>query len=190
MSKELLPHLDDTDPRNREAMENFIRTVRRFSSAQWREYSELYPEKSLPAGVITVGSNYVGLGRIERFEEGKAKPQALPAGGALAFDQATVIHDFHIIGIPEGSTMEQFLSYLDGNNAVLPEYCLFNADNVTWQKMVGQPRQTEINDDYEVLNYTIGDKGIDLWTFDVLNRVNTQPLNQDGSIGFTTTDSV
>lgn len=184
MSHELLPRFNRGIGMNSVTQENFLRNVRRFTTAQWRQYEALYSDRELPLGVITVGPDFIASGRRVRHY-GKHQPVS-GENVTVALNKLGETTDFGIGSLVEGATISDMFRDFAQNGKLQSSYTLFATDTAEWTRIRGNPVTISQTDDFSVLRYDVEGQGVEVWAFDVLDRTIQQPLAGDNSDAITT----
>jgi len=187
MKEGLLPSIShDYDRTQREGITKYIR---RFTTFNWLTIQEKHPDKDLPAGVITVGPNFVGHGKITRFHEGKEIPREVE-GATLAFDKAIVTRDFTVGQISMGRTIDALFEHLNNSGKLEPAYVLFVADEAEWQRIIGNHEVVLRQDNYLIIRYSFGDQSVEVRIFNDLQPVVQESVSANGLVTASFTENL
>lgn len=184
MERNLLPTLRENKPSAGGDYENFVRTVRRFTSFQWIDYELKYPELDMPLVVFTVGPDFISRSTRERHYD-KAKAVQVTDKLTVALDRISETKEFRIGNLADGGNIEHIFAFEQEKNILQKRYALFVTDHTEWERIKGHPTSEILNDDFTVFSYVVGADVVEVLVFDLLSKTNQVSVNGDNSVSVT-----
>lgn len=109
-------------------------------------------------------------------------PLETMAGLGADFSKALKIDNFGIGGIREGGTILNLFNQRAIEGTLQASYAVYVVEHGEWDRLIGEPKILEQNDEFSRLRYIVEVTPIDVLVFNLLDPLEDIPVMDDGRV--------